>query len=82
MNYWYGYERMKKRFVLLECYPVGFGSANNCLLEVEAINEQEAIALIQPRLSVKLDSNGYAKVGSVTYTIGELFDPYQSNNKR
>ena len=48
--------------------------SNQELAEVSATDITDAIAKLQPFCPVQLDSKGYAKDGTITYVICEIFD--------
>ena len=60
-------------FGLLECWPSGFGSANKCLGDVDAVDLKAAVPLLQPFCppGVILDATGYVKVGKNTFVVAE-----------
>ena len=62
-----------KRYGLLKCFPCGWGSGNTCLAECRAANMTDAIQLLQPHCSCRLDGNGYGKVDDVSFIVGEFY---------
>jgi hypothetical protein len=69
-----------KKFGLLKCFPCGlFTSGNVELAEAVAPNKEEAIKLLQSTCGCPpLDKTGYAKVGTDTFVVAEVFDPMSS----
>lgn len=62
-----------KRYGLLKCWSVGFGSANLCLAECRATNLTDAIASLQSSCCYTLDATGYVKAGGVSFVVGEFY---------
>lgn len=60
-----------KIYSLQKCVPF---RGNGEVAEMVADNITEAIRKLQPFCPVPLDSNGYAKDETITYTICESFD--------
>ena len=66
-----------RKYSLLQCYPVGFGSGNweiDCTRE--AMTKPQAISYFQgiyPQLG--LNNDGYVKIGTQTYTVVECYEP-------
>ena len=63
------------KYGLLQCWPVGNGSANRQLAECDAANKTDAIKKLQPHCPdiVTLDATGYAKIGEISYVVAEEF---------
>jgi len=63
------------KYGLLQCWPVGNGSANRQLAECDAANKTDAVENLQPHcpVGVTLDATGYTKVGEVSYVVAEEF---------
>lgn len=70
-----------KKFALLKLFPAWTMegilpcSGNQVLADVEAVDEKDALRHFQTeRPDLKLNNNGYAKDGEITYTIAEYFN--------
>jgi hypothetical protein len=62
-----------KRYALLYLYPCGWGSGNKVIAEYACFHSDEAVKHFQTCYpSLELDSNGYAKVGEMTYCIAQF----------
>jgi hypothetical protein len=63
------------KYGLLRCFPAGGynQSGNECLAECRADNLEQACEALQPACPIALDDRGYAKLGVITYVVGEFF---------
>ena len=66
---------MKKRYALLRLFPCGdFRSGNTVIAETnQYMTKEQAIDLFQSAFAnLTLNSNGYAKIGEISYCIAEF----------
>lgn len=71
-----------KRYGLVQCWPVGFGSNNRTIAETkERMTFAQAVEYFnslnnEGEKNFALNSDGYNKVGSVTYCVAECYESH------
>ena len=64
-----------KRYGFVKCWPVDiFCSGNSTLAECRAESVEAAALIFSTLFNIRLNTNGYAKVGEITYTVAECYE--------
>jgi len=66
-----------KKYALVKCYPVGYGSSNQTIADCSASSFDIAVNTLQRYVqSVTLNKNGYAKEGVYTWVVCAVYEPF------
>ena len=71
------------KFDLVTCTPIGFGSSNQTVSNVEKNTKEDAISYFNNQFpNLCLDKTGYCKHNTITICVAEVFDSFATNNRK